>query len=84
MATATKPRFQIQRKPPTQTQIRVMVDLLAALPNEDQRTALQLYYSEALRPETVCQRTGMTPEAFSALRANVRSQYLQRTGRLCQ
>jgi hypothetical protein len=60
-----------------------MQSILAGLP-DDERISLTRFYSDSEPPERAIIGTGLSLREFSALRANVRSQYLRLTGRLCQ
>lgn len=70
-------------KEPTLERVRVLRSLIATLP-EAERRAFVHYYSDGLTEQESARRAGITPEAFSAVRANLRGQYFAMTGALCQ
>lgn len=86
--TPTMPKAERQRRldairTPTPAQVETMKALLQALP-EMERRALTAYYVDGLDPATAAARSGLTPEAFSAIRADLRGKFLAKAGALCR
>ncbi len=46
------------------------------------RAALTAFYGDGESPQLLCRRLGMALSYFSTLRANVRREYMVRTGKL--
>ncbi len=85
MATATHLQVQALRKQrrhkPTPVQVEAMVAVLSEQSPRD-RAALTAFYGDGESPQRLCQRLGIALTYFSSLRANVRREYVVRTGKL--
>jgi len=63
----------------------VTVEAMVAVLSEQsprERAALTAFYGDGESPQRLCQRLGMASTYFSTLRANVRREYMVRTGKL--
>lgn len=90
--TPTMPKAERQRRldairqpksEPTPAKVETMKALLQALP-EMERRALTAYYVDGLDPATAAARSGLTPEGFSAIRADLRGKFLAKAGAICR
>lgn len=81
MNKAARPRRNAPE--PTPERVAVLQGLMRALPKAE-RKALVGYYADGLTEQESARRAGISSEAFTAVRANLRGQYFAKVGALCR